>query len=58
MPTLLLLAREGFGARPELATTAQRHVPNLTLEEVDGGHHFHMEADAAELAQRLRLFLQ
>jgi len=58
MPTLLLMAERGAGAHPEVALTAQRHVPDLTLEKMPGGHHFHMEGCVTEVAQRVRRFLQ
>ena len=58
MPTLLLLASQGFGARPEVAARALQLISRLEVEEVTGGHHFHMEPAAAIVAQRISAFLQ
>jgi len=58
MPTLLLLAQEGFGGRPELAQQASRHIRQLDIVQVSGGHHFHMEPGAAIVAQKINGFLQ
>jgi pimeloyl-ACP methyl ester carboxylesterase len=58
MPTLLLLAREGYGGHPELAQQASRYIPQLDIVQVSGGHHFHMEPGAAIVAQTISDFLQ
>ena len=58
MPTLLLLALEGFGDHPELAQQASRHIRQLDIVQVSGGHHFHMEPGAAIVAQQINDFLQ
>jgi pimeloyl-ACP methyl ester carboxylesterase len=58
MPTLLLMAQEGFGRHPEVAANAKRYIRNLTVEKIDGGHHFHMEACVSTVAQRIVDFLQ
>lgn len=58
MPTLLLLAAETYVTRPELAADARRYVAQLTVEAVEGGHHFHMEAGAAHVARRVMEFLR
>jgi hypothetical protein len=58
MPTLLLMAQEGFGRHPEVAANARRYISDLTVEQVDGGHHFHMEPCVAMVAQRIVDFLQ
>jgi pimeloyl-ACP methyl ester carboxylesterase len=54
MPALVLFAEQGLGvgqrALPPLPAT-------LTLETVPGGHHCHMEASAALIAERIRKFL-
>ncbi|CAA0088646.1 Tropinesterase [Halioglobus japonicus] len=57
MPTLLLLARQSLGQAEKLAGYAKLHIPRLTLDTVEGGHHFHMEDNVAEVAQRMRDFL-
>jgi pimeloyl-ACP methyl ester carboxylesterase len=58
MPTLLLMAQEGFGRQPEGAASAKRYIGNLIVEQVAGGHHFHMEPCVAMVAQRIVDFLQ
>ena len=57
MPTLLLLAQEASRRMPELAALAQRHIDRLAIEEVAGGHHFHMEPAVTDVAQRIVQFL-
>lgn len=57
MPTLLLLAQESWGESPELAAYARQHIARLTVDTVEGGHHFHMEAKVPEIAQRMQQFL-
>ena len=56
MPTLLLLAHNG-GRAHTLAEYAERHIPHLRLDTIEGGHHFHMEDNATEVAQRMQQFL-
>ena len=58
MPTLLLLAQEGYGGHPELAQQASRYIRELDIVQVSGGHHFHMEPGAAIVAQTINEFLQ
>lgn len=58
MPTLLLLADGGFGAHPELAAQTRRHIRQLEVGSISGGHHFHMEPCAAIVASRISCFLQ
>jgi pimeloyl-ACP methyl ester carboxylesterase len=58
MPTLLLLAEQGFGRHPEILKQARQHISQLELEFVPGGHHFHMESGVATVAQRISTFLQ
>ena len=53
MPTLLLLASDGARRHPELAELARRHIASLQVEEIDGGHHFHMEKSAPRVAALL-----
>jgi len=57
MPTLLLLAQDTWGESPELATFARQHIALLTVDTIPGGHHFHMEANVAEVAQCMQQFL-
>lgn len=56
MPTLLLLAHNAEHART-LADYAERYIKHLTLDTIEGGHHFHMEDSATEVAQRMQHFL-
>ena len=58
MPTLLLLAEQGFGRHPAILSQARQHVSQLELEFVPGGHHFHMEPGVAAVAERISTFLQ
>ncbi|MBP6723363.1 MAG: alpha/beta fold hydrolase [Halioglobus sp.] len=58
MPTLLLLAQEGFGKHPGILDQARRHIRGLEVEVMAGGHHFHMEPGVATVAQRIGAFLQ
>jgi pimeloyl-ACP methyl ester carboxylesterase len=59
MPTLLLLAREGLGGRhSELESMARQSIPGLQLDNVPGGHHFHMESSAGAVAARVKEFMQ
>lgn len=58
MPTLLLLAEGGLGRAGAMVELAQRHVRNLEVASVAGGHHFHMEAGVTGVAGAIRRFLQ
>ena len=58
MPTLLLLAEQGFGRHPAILSQARQHVSQLELEFVPGGHHFHMEPGVVAVAERISTFLQ
>lgn len=58
MPTLLLLAQDGFGRHPELVALAERHIRELQLVRVDGSHHCHMGPEAAAVAALVKAFLQ
>ena len=58
MPTLLLLAQEGIGKHPELVALARRQIRRLDIAETPGGHHFHMAAGAAIVAQQIDQFLR
>jgi pimeloyl-ACP methyl ester carboxylesterase len=57
MPTLLLLAHDSWGEAPELASFARQHIARLAVETMPGGHHFHMEANVAEVAKCMKQFL-
>ena len=56
MPCLLLLAEQGRGAHAEMAELARECVADLTLVRVPGGHHFHMEQGAPQIAQLIEQF--
>jgi pimeloyl-ACP methyl ester carboxylesterase len=58
MPTLLLLAEQGFAAHPGIAERARQFIRQLEVGVVAGGHHFHMEPGAAIVAQQITAFLQ
>jgi pimeloyl-ACP methyl ester carboxylesterase len=57
MPVLLLLAEDGHGQRAEIFDLARDCIDDLALEQVSGGHHFHMEPDVTEVALRIKDFL-
>ena len=56
MPTLLLLAEQGFGRHPEMIDLARENIRQLRIATVAGGHHFHMEPGAANVAQDITDF--
>jgi pimeloyl-ACP methyl ester carboxylesterase len=59
MPVLFLLAAGGYGGRhPELLALARRCIHRLELEQVAGGHHFHMESGAGDVAGRIEEFFR
>jgi hypothetical protein len=53
MPTLLLLAEQGLALRAEDRPVTGA---NTWVETVPGGHHCHMEAATAVVAQRVQAF--
>jgi pimeloyl-ACP methyl ester carboxylesterase len=57
-PTLLLLADEGVRRHQEAVDAARASVDDLLVEQVAGGHHFHMEPGVEAVAERIRRFLQ
>jgi pimeloyl-ACP methyl ester carboxylesterase len=58
MPTLLMLAEGGPDRIREMTELARRHVPDLEVATVSGGHHFHMETGVTGVAAKIRRFLQ
>ncbi|PLW68802.1 alpha/beta fold hydrolase [Pseudohalioglobus lutimaris] len=57
-PTLLMAAEQGLaGKHPEVFQSLEERMPDIKLEQVPGGHHFHMENGVVTLAQRLQRFL-
>ncbi len=57
MPTLLLQADNGLAHVLDIRTEAQRYIANICAEIVPGGHHFHMEEAASNVAARISRFL-
>ena len=57
MPTFLILKKATSSYASLMLEHAQRHIEQLTVCTVDGGHHFHMESCVAEVAQRVQCFL-
>lgn len=57
MPTLLMLAQDASRQLPELADYARRYIKHLTLQTIEGGHHFHMESSVKDIANRVEHFL-
>ncbi|MCB1690802.1 MAG: alpha/beta hydrolase [Halioglobus sp.] len=57
MPTLLLLAQQSWTQSQEMAEYAGRHIPRLTVDTIEGGHHFHMEDSVMKVAQRVQQFM-
>jgi pimeloyl-ACP methyl ester carboxylesterase len=57
MPTLLLLAQQSWGQSKGMEEYARLHISRLTVDTVEGGHHFHMEESVVKVAQRMQQFL-
>ena len=57
MPALLLLAEGGSMALAEELKSTRDAAPQLQIEFVVGGHHFHMESSVASIADRIQHFL-
>jgi len=55
VPNLLLLASGGLGKRLELKEFIEAY-SHIHSEEIDGGHHLHMEGQAAVLAEKITAF--
>ncbi|WP_206613464.1 alpha/beta fold hydrolase [Parahaliea mediterranea] len=56
-PALLLRAGRGMMQHEPLVELARGHIPQLRVTQVDGGHHFHMEAVVDSLVPDLLAFL-
>ncbi|MFV0275590.1 MAG: alpha/beta fold hydrolase [Parahaliea sp.] len=56
-PVLLLVASDGIMQRHPLEETVRPHLRRLQVIPVDGGHHFHMEANIDEHITSLLEFL-
>ena len=57
MPTMLMAAPANAHRMPDMVQQARECIPSVLVEEVEGGHHFHMESAAADVAQRMLTFL-
>jgi pimeloyl-ACP methyl ester carboxylesterase len=57
MPTLLMAAQTNARRMPDMVQQAKEYIPSVLVEEVEGGHHFHMESATADVAQRILAFL-
>lgn len=57
MPTLLMRAGDSVHQTAEYFESVQRSIDNLVVHTIDGGHHFHMESGAIEVAQLIQHFL-
>ncbi|MCX2976554.1 alpha/beta fold hydrolase [Candidatus Marimicrobium litorale] len=57
MPTLLMAAQTNARRMPDMVQQAKEYIPSVLVEEVEGGHHFHMESATADVAKRILAFL-
>lgn len=57
MPVLLLLAEETAYRAQGLEQLVADTIRDVTLEQVPGHHHFHMEAGCEKVAERLHAFM-
>ena len=57
MPALLLLSNQSSDYLADMVERAQRHIADLSVQVVRGGHHFHMESDVKTVAQYICQFL-
>jgi pimeloyl-ACP methyl ester carboxylesterase len=57
MPTLLLQADGGLAHALDIREEAERYIANICVEDVPGGHHFHMEETVDRVAARISRFL-
>jgi pimeloyl-ACP methyl ester carboxylesterase len=57
MPTLLLQADGGLAHALDIREEAERYIANICVENVPGGHHFHMEEAVDSVAARISRFL-
>ncbi|ROS00999.1 pimeloyl-ACP methyl ester carboxylesterase [Sinobacterium caligoides] len=55
-PVEVLVAREGFGAHQEFIDLLESW-PSIQYTVMEGGHHFHMEKQAHDIAARIQAFL-
>lgn len=57
MPTLLMVAQTNARGIPDMVRRAKEYIPSVLVEDIEGGHHFHMESATAGVAQRILAFL-
>lgn len=57
MPTLLLQAETGLARSYGGLIDSEEETAGIHIEIMPGGHHFHMEDDAPDVAQRISRFL-
>ena len=57
MPTLLMRSGDAAHQTAEYIEFAQRNIDDLVVRTIKGGHHFHMESGANEVAQYMEQFL-
>ena len=57
MPALLLQAENGLTHARDVRKEAESYIENFHAEIVPGGHHFHMEEAAGNVAARISRFL-
>ena len=57
MPTLLMRAGDAAHQTAEYIESVQRDIDNLVIRTIKGGHHFHMECGASDVAQYMKQFL-
>lgn len=57
MPALLLQAESSLTHARDMRNEAERYIANFYTEIVPGGHHFHMEEAAGNVAARISRFL-
>jgi pimeloyl-ACP methyl ester carboxylesterase len=56
VPSLLLMAEQGIGGAPSYVELVKRYGAIETMR-ISGGHHFHMEEQAATIAEAVQNFL-
>ncbi|MEZ5573306.1 MAG: alpha/beta hydrolase [Halioglobus sp.] len=57
MPVLLMVAAQSHLHRASWYEFAQSLIARLWVQEVAGGHHFHMESCVTDVAQNIKVFL-
>ncbi|MCB1703294.1 MAG: alpha/beta fold hydrolase [Halioglobus sp.] len=57
MPTLLLLAADASARTQHLLEHVQPYIADLATDSVEGGHHFHMEANVGKVGKTVNDFM-